>query len=186
MHTLATSRYVLTAAHCQYVTPSRIPIAEVVVGELVVGTDPDCPNCSPVQRFKVTEADVTLHEKWNGKAVNLGNDIAIIRLPSNVETAYDRYGTFVLPVCLPRDEHDASGPLFTAVGWGKTEGPSDFSKLSVYKGVLQAVDVPAFDKQQCVEVSPTTSSASEERKVVASAFSRIRISPVKQVEKSTA
>ncbi len=53
---LINRRYVLTAAHCA--TP---PLNEVVLGEHNFDEDPDCKGCPPVQRFRISKEDVTVH-----------------------------------------------------------------------------------------------------------------------------
>ena len=60
---------------------------EVIVGEYVVGEDPDCERgrCSPpIQKFGVEK--VVTHEKWDsGRSGFLkGNDIALVRLDSAI------------------------------------------------------------------------------------------------------
>ena len=60
---------------------------EVIVGEYVVGEDPDCERgrCSPpIQKFGVDK--VIAHEKWDsGKNGFLkGNDIALVRVDKTI------------------------------------------------------------------------------------------------------
>ena len=58
-------------------------IREVIVGEYVVGEDPDCErgSCSPpIQKFGVEK--VVAHEEWDTsrRGFRKGNDIALVRL----------------------------------------------------------------------------------------------------------
>ena len=58
-------------------------IREVIVGEYVVGEDPDCEggSCSPpIQKFGVEK--VIAHDDWDSsrKGFRKGNDIALVRL----------------------------------------------------------------------------------------------------------
>ena len=39
-------------------------VVEVVLGEHILGEDPDCSGCSPVQRFSINRNDVILHEEY--------------------------------------------------------------------------------------------------------------------------
>ena len=70
-------KYVITAAHCQHKRIQRLQIAEVVLGEWDLGSDPD-PKCDEngvckdppetflkAQRFEVTAADIIVHEDWD-------------------------------------------------------------------------------------------------------------------------
>ena len=98
-------KYVLTAAHC-YGTRRGDRINEVVLGDHDLSNDPDCfpkKKCwKPVQRFRISLKDVTVHEKWDAsKVVNEGNDIALIRLPTPAYTRYELCQVSVIPVCLP-------------------------------------------------------------------------------------
>ena len=58
---------------------------EVVVGEYIVGEDPDCETCPPVQRFGVEK--VILHKNWDPsrKGFKKGFDIALVRLDGSIK-----------------------------------------------------------------------------------------------------
>merc|ERR1711956_133692 len=78
-------------AHCQHARIPRLQIAEVVLGDWDLSSDPDCkfdadtdecvdgPAPSShrnAQRFEVTSADVTVHESWDlTKVVNNGRGL---------------------------------------------------------------------------------------------------------------
>ena len=60
---------------------------EVVIGEHVVGVNPDCEGkrCSPpIQKFGVEK--VVVHENWDSgeKGFVKGNDIALVRLDGTI------------------------------------------------------------------------------------------------------
>ena len=75
--TLINRRYILTAAHCQN---NPLPIEQAVVGEHILGRDPDCEQgCAPNQVFQVGQEDVIVHPEWD-RNKNPINDIALIRL----------------------------------------------------------------------------------------------------------
>ena len=109
--TLINRRYVVTAAHCYDAASKEKSIAEVVLGDHDLATNPDCIKkdnkllCTnkPVQRFAVTEADITVHEGWDpSNVVTNANDIALIRLEKPAFTAMEiASGVHVIPVCLP-------------------------------------------------------------------------------------
>ena len=106
-------RYVVTAAHCHDPKgPIEKRIAEVVLGDYDLGTNPDCVKTKekglqcynkPVQRFTVQESDITVHEGWKkSEVVTTANDIALVRLEKAAFTAMEvASGVHVLPVCLP-------------------------------------------------------------------------------------
>ena len=104
--TLINRRYVITAAHCQG-EDRRNQISEVVLGDYDLSKDPDCNEedgaCwKPVQRFYVTEDDITVHEYWNPlEVVREGYDIALIRLPELAYTIREICDVPVLPICMP-------------------------------------------------------------------------------------
>ena len=107
--TLINRRYVVTAAHCHDDKRPTKSIAEVVIGDYDLSTNPDCEggdgsqSCwKPVQRFSVFRSDVKVHENWDPlKVVNEGYDIALIRLPRAAYTMNEVCEVSVLPICLP-------------------------------------------------------------------------------------
>ena len=109
--TLINRRYVVTAAHCHDKTNPEKQIAEVVLGDHDLSSNPDCVKiknvlqCTnkPVQRFYVTEKDITVHQGWDaGNVVTNANDIALVRLEKPAFTAMEiASGVHVVPICLP-------------------------------------------------------------------------------------
>ena len=110
--TLINRRYVVTAAHCHENGKTDGEIAEVVIGDYDLETNPDCIKdhngilqCTnkPVQRFPVTPSDVTVHENWvPSNVVEGANDIALVRLSKVAYTVNEiASGVHVVPICLP-------------------------------------------------------------------------------------
>ena len=94
--------YVLTAAHC--VQDTQGPLSEIVLGEHVVGKDPDCKRgrrqCAP-RVIKRKIGKITRHENFVG-APGFENDIALVRLAEAVPLyADDASESNAMPVCLP-------------------------------------------------------------------------------------
>ena len=124
--TLINRYYVLTAAHCQ---KKARPIHNVLVGEYVVGSNPDCDStgkCFPsVQDIEVES--VKQHEDWDPVRYTLGNDIALARLKRPVGMFFDNSAQYsVTPVCLPWKSDNPGQDLTnlkinraTITGWGK-------------------------------------------------------------------
>ena len=119
--TLINRRYVITAAHCHDTSSEDKQIAQVVLGDHDLSTNPDCITndreelvCDnkPVQRFDVTLDDITVHEDWDlAHVTDKANDIALVRLPTPAYTANEiARGVHVMPICLP---------------WGKLPGTRD-------------------------------------------------------------
>ena len=110
--TLINRRYVITAAHCHDAAKESGQIAEVVIGDHDLATNPDCIKdhngnlqCTnkPVQRFPVTLNDVIVHEDWDpARVVEGANDITLVRLSKPAYTIFEiASGVHVVPVCLP-------------------------------------------------------------------------------------
>jgi len=125
--TLINKHYVLTAANCINTTNGD-PV-EVVLGDLVVGEDPDCykGSCNaPVIRRRVTKSDITAHENYGGKENLYKNDIALIRLDEAVPLFQeDPTKSSIVPICLPWTENSypysvKDGDTATVAGWGRT------------------------------------------------------------------
>merc|ERR1712226_1512868 len=122
-------KYVLTAAHCHNEKKYVERIREVVVGEYVVGEDPDCERgrCSPpIQKFGVEK--VINHENWDAsrKGFLKGNDIALVRLDGYITLFLDdTLGSAVVPVCLPWSSNNPRmgniepGSDLVITGWGR-------------------------------------------------------------------
>ena len=110
--TLINRRYVVTAAHCHQKGQADAEIAEVVIGDHDLSTNPDCIKdyygtlqCTnkPVQRFPVSSRDVIIHENWApSRVVNGANDITLVRLSTFAYTIFEiASGVHVAPICLP-------------------------------------------------------------------------------------
>ena len=165
--TLINHRYVLTAAHCHNNKYPETRIAEVVLGEHDLSSNPDCTentvcNNKPVQRFSVTKEDVIVHEKWDISHVkDRANDIALIRLPRFAYTAEEiGSGVHVFPICLPWNGHDASYPSdgregnqYSIMGWGKTNNNKHDVGDTLVGGapsnILQKIVLPLIEHKVC-------------------------------------
>ncbi|KAA0203615.1 typsin-like serine protease [Hyalella azteca] len=117
---LVSGRYVLTAAQC--VAPSYIrgrKLTHVTLGDWRLSTDPDCSDnvCAP-ERLSVLVEEVVVHPGFNTPS-RLNNDIALIRLQSEVN-----FNRFIQPICLPPTNFGSSevsvNQTVVAVGWGDT------------------------------------------------------------------
>ena len=97
---------------------------EVVLGEYIIGSDPDCTyKCAPP---KITRkiAKTIIHEGYY-TAPPFPNDIALIRLDESVPLFQENPGvSFVMPVCLPWNENNPGnnliqGDKLLVPGWGR-------------------------------------------------------------------
>jgi len=93
--------YVLTAAHCIH-TDNGSPV-EVVLGELIVGKDPDCRGCQKNITRKIdANKDVVIHENYNQTNKHSHNDIALIRINEGIPLYVENSKiSSVRPICLP-------------------------------------------------------------------------------------
>jgi len=126
---LINKKYVLTAAHCIDTGEGR-PV-EVVLGEHVVGKDPDCnrrnTTCNPpVIRRKIDpQRDIIVHANYS-KDDGYKHDIALIRLNDPVPLFQENPTISAAnPICLPWSEDNfahfiANGDNATVAGWGRT------------------------------------------------------------------
>jgi len=169
--TLINRRYVVTAAHCHDDKRPTKSIAEVVIGDYDLSTNPDCEggdgsqSCwKPVQRFSVFLPDVKVHEKWDPlKVVNEGYDIALIRLPRAAYTMNEVCEVSVLPICLPwgrlpngetaKMPQGPEGNEFTVMGWGRTNNDrrdqGDKNEGGAHKNILQKLGLPLITTNHC-------------------------------------
>lgn len=159
------ARYILTAAHCH--SKDR-PVKQVVLGELEVGTNPDCDAtgrfCAPpIQVFGVDE--VVVHENWDKSKYKEGYDIALVRLDRPVTFVYtDAENSNVAPVCLPWNTTDPGHNLrspqkATVSGWGRVTNDrtitnKNYLEFSVSERLLQKVEVPTVTPEECKAVYP--------------------------------
>lgn len=97
--------------------------SQVVIGEQIVGQDPDCSTCPPVQRFFPSRSDIVLHENFRlSRVQDQGNDILLIRLHGLVQTAMENDQELVLPICLPWKRGFESIREHLIAGWGELIG----------------------------------------------------------------
>jgi len=170
---LINKKYVLTAGHCIDTGNGR-PV-EVVLGEHVVGTDPDCPignrqgKCNPpVIRRKIDQnRDIILHEDYDDKgsptfkgAGQPYNDIALIRMDEAVTLFQeDPKISAANPICLPWSEDSLAyfleeGNLAIVAGWGRVvekdtrANQNRVQKNKVNVKHLQQLKVPIADENE--------------------------------------
>lgn len=133
---LISSRYILTAASCNFI---KYKVIGVRIGEQNVRTLKDCTweysagqkieYCGPPpQDLLIDSNDFILYPEHNLRT--LEHDIALIRL----REAADVNGISVFTVCLPISAAEKSNHIdkYTAIGWGVTEhGLSSYDLLKV-------------------------------------------------------
>jgi secreted trypsin-like serine protease len=122
---LISSRWVLTAAHCTGSTYQLLLGASQL--DIVEGGS---------QLFE--SATSIIHSQYDANTVN--NDIAVIRLPSEVT-----FSTYISPVKLPPSNlEDLVNQLVIATGWGKiTDGASGLTPF------LQYVALTVISNEEC-------------------------------------
>ena len=93
-------------------------LREVVLGETIVGEDPDCEGCPSIMRRKISKDNLIVHEDYS-KENQYANDIALIRLDKAVPLNQEDFNSsFINPICLPWSR-----------GWDKTVS----NKVSFYE-----------------------------------------------------
>lgn len=118
---LINSRHVLTAAHCVD-GPRSLKLTYVRLGEYNTSSPEECTtvNNEEICRQDVGIDKVIVHSGYDMQGRNVVNDIALVRLSSDVE-----FSKFVKPICMPFDETIRNMPIegeeLTVTGWGKTE-----------------------------------------------------------------
>ncbi|XP_055849890.1 serine protease easter-like isoform X2 [Episyrphus balteatus] len=121
--TLISDRYVLTAAHCVTNLPETWTIQSVRLGEWDLETELDCSsvgnsldcNDPPVN---VAIEEVIPHKDYSSTSTNRLNDIALIRLSTQVKPTAN-----IEPICLPYGDnklHAFDDQSLDMVGWGVT------------------------------------------------------------------
>ncbi|KAL1132595.1 hypothetical protein AAG570_010547 [Ranatra chinensis] len=131
---LITSRYVITAAHCQ---PGFLASLVAVFGEYDISGDVESKRSvtKPVRR-------VIVHRYYD--AGTFENDIALLELESPVQ--FDEH---IVPICMPKDDDDFTGKMATVTGWGRLKYGGGVPS------VLQEVQVPVIENNVCQEMFHT-------------------------------
>ena len=134
---------------------------EAVLGEHVVGRDPDCSRvkssiCNPpvIRRNIDANKDLIVHEGYDKKA-NWKNDIALIRMDDAVPLFQENPSVSAAnPICLPWSRESYAydiddGDIARVAGWGRTrekagnkKSRQDLLKLKVNVAHLQQLKVP--------------------------------------------
>ncbi|XP_055350603.1 chymotrypsinogen B-like isoform X2 [Paramacrobiotus metropolitanus] len=128
---ILTEKYVVTAAHCL--------VGGVNAQYMIRAGDHD------QTRTEVAQVDravlrIGQHPNYAGQSGNFRNDIAILRLATNLT-----FKAQISPVCLPISKEDIPhGTTCMVTGWGKS-GPTGTS----YKPALQQGRVQIIGRQQC-------------------------------------
>jgi len=169
--TLINPWFVLTAAHCHQ--PEK-KIVEVVLGELDIQSDPDCPvsnscNNPKVQRKSV--ANVIIHHGYNSSNKASKNDIALVRMKTKV-----LFNIFVQPVCLPLPEYNLKNIFYepvensasaTVVGWGKSEQGANPRDYRINRGLqtskLQKGEIQIHPYSKCKNIDSSQLCANNDR-----------------------
>ena len=106
---------------------------------------------------------IILHEDYDPdfQGGSAPNDIALIRVNESIPFFHplSETKTNVLPICLPWKRNDPGRELhsnnnYTVLGWGHTtndriEKCKDFRKYKAGAGILQQLDVPFLDWEEC-------------------------------------
>uniref|UniRef100_A0A6P4FH74 Proteoglycan 4 isoform X4 n=1 Tax=Drosophila rhopaloa TaxID=1041015 RepID=A0A6P4FH74_DRORH len=131
---LITSRYVITAAHCQ---PGFLASLVAVMGEFDISGDLESKR-SVTKNVK----RVIVHRQYD--PATFENDLALLELDSPV--AFD---THIVPICMPNDVADFTGRMATVTGWGRLKYGGGVPS------VLQEVQVPIIENSVCQEMFHT-------------------------------
>ncbi|KAF8790900.1 Serine protease filzig like protein [Argiope bruennichi] len=125
---LITSKYVLTAAHCQ---PGFLASLLVVLGthDLAETFDNKASIIRNVKRMVV-------HRHYNAQTFE--NDLALLEMEAPVE-----FLPYVVPICLPHRNEDFTGKMAFVTGWGKLTAGGDVPNI------LQEVQVPIVTNGEC-------------------------------------
>ncbi|EDW79818.2 uncharacterized protein Dwil_GK17817 [Drosophila willistoni] len=131
---LITSRYVITAAHCQ---PGFLASLVAVMGEFDISGDLESkrPVTKNVKR-------VIVHRQYD--PATFENDLALLEMDSPVQ-----FDTHIVPICMPNDVADFTGRMATVTGWGRLKYGGGVPS------VLQEVQVPIIENSVCQEMFHT-------------------------------
>jgi len=164
--TLINTWYVLTAAHCH---TNDTKIVEVVLGELNVLTNPDCPQdeegCDNPRVQKQNVKEVIIHSGYDRSNKASPNDIALVRMRGEVQL-----NRFVQLSCLPLPEYNLSEYFYnpeqhsaTVIGWGATRNEQRFSQQTFIDGIfsnnLQKGQLPIQPLSKCTRGSKELQSS---------------------------
>lgn len=142
--TIISSRFVLSAAHCEEISHSRRGV--VRVGEWRFSQSPDCKyhrgknNCNP----KETDIPISKwisHEEYDDNQKH--HDIALVKLRREIN--FTKY--LASPICLPLEPSTWNYPnqtLLEVAGWGYIEN-EDASNTKL------KVQIPVFDNECCAK-----------------------------------
>ncbi|XP_054281294.1 serine protease filzig [Macrosteles quadrilineatus] len=131
---LITSRYVITAAHCQ---PGFLASLVAVFGEYDISGELESQ-----RSVSKNVRRVIVHRQYD--AATFENDIALLELESPV--AFDSH---IVPICMPQDTDDFTGRMATVTGWGRLKYGGGVPS------VLQEVQVPVIENSVCQEMFHT-------------------------------
>ncbi|XP_052841005.1 serine protease filzig isoform X1 [Drosophila gunungcola] len=131
---LITSRYVITAAHCQ---PGFLASLVAVMGEFDISGDLESKR-SITKNVK----RVIVHRQYD--PATFENDLALLELDSPVS-----FDTHIVPICMPNDVADFTGRMATVTGWGRLKYGGGVPS------VLQEVQVPIIENSVCQEMFHT-------------------------------
>ncbi|XP_074599422.1 trypsin-1-like [Brevipalpus obovatus] len=127
---LINKKWVITAAHCVYRTPTtnlRLRLGDYNLRGAV--------EKYPHEEFGVKRKVV--NEDYN--PLTYQNDIALLELSQEVT-----FKQHIIPVCLPSKGDNFTGSMATVTGWGRTT-----YGVPASLGVLQKVDVEVVDTNTC-------------------------------------
>ncbi|XP_065339907.1 serine protease filzig-like isoform X3 [Cloeon dipterum] len=128
---LITSKYVITAAHCQ---PGFLASLVAVFGEYDLSSELESRRAI-VKNVK----RVIIHRSY--EPATFENDIALLELESSV--TFDEH---IVPICLPDDNEEFVGRMATVSGWGRLKYGGGVPS------VLQEVQVPIIENNVCQEM----------------------------------
>ena len=139
-----------------------IYFSEIVLGETIVGEDPDCWSSGSPRKcltgiIKRYISKIIVHEDYIGYKNNFQNDIALIRVDRPIPLfSEDSSLSSIIPICLPWLENDpgrnlAEGEELMFTGWGRTSNNGAESNIYIRKNrvsskKLQQVQLPYLSK----------------------------------------
>ncbi|KAG8236453.1 hypothetical protein J437_LFUL016750 [Ladona fulva] len=112
--TIINDFYILTAAHCFDYLKNGIRPIDCEEEEFM-----DMKSCAP-EPEDIPIAQMVVHPQYTGKS-GLQNDIALIRLTSQINFSSDSVRPVCLPIGLSVQEQNLVGKWLTVAGWGVTE-----------------------------------------------------------------